>query len=102
MEVCPRCGSKGYIEYRRRGDRVYVYMHHRMRVDGKNRVKTCYLGARSYEYVERLNPIGLRDATDRDRFMKYALSIIECLTADQLATLKRLIEEKLRSDIEGG
>jgi len=102
MSICPRCGSKGYLEYRKRGDRVYVYMHHRVSEGGKRRVKKCYLGARSYSYVEKLNPLGLKGMMDRDRFLKYALSIIDSLTMDQLIELKRLIDDKLRSDIGEG
>jgi hypothetical protein len=100
--LCPRCGSKGYLEHRRRGDQTYVYMHHRIKDGNRTRVKTCYLGAETYDYVERLNPLGLKDMLDRDRFFKYALAIIDSLTPDELLELKREIERRMGGSKDEG
>jgi hypothetical protein len=100
--LCPRCGSKGYLEYRRRGDQTYVYMHHRIRDEKGVRTKTCYLGAETYDYVERLNPMGLKDMLDRDRFYDYALAIIDRLTPDELLGLKREIERRMGGSKDEG
>ena len=93
--LCPRCGRKGYLEFRRRKGQTYVYMHHQVSVKGKRKHSTCYLGARAYDYVERFNPLGLRDLTDRERFYEYALRIIDELTVDQLMKLKEHIDRRL-------
>jgi hypothetical protein len=89
--LCPKCGLKGFLERRRKGEHVYVYMHHRV---GK-KVRTCYLGAEEYDYVERFNDLSLRGLFDKERFHEYALRIIDSLTPTQLMELKHLIEQRL-------
>jgi len=91
--LCPRCGDLGYIERRRRGEHVYIYIIHR---DGK-RVHKCYLGAERYDYVERFHEIGLAGMHDEERFWRYAEELVSKLTYEQLVKLEELIARaKLR------
>ena len=89
--LCPRCGGLGYLERRCRGEHAYVYVVHRER----GRVSKCYLGAESYDYVERFNALGLAGLADEGRFERYAAELVARLTASQLAKLKELVEARL-------
>jgi len=78
-------------------------MHHRIREYGKTKIKTCYLGAEKYDYVERFQNLMLSGLIDKDRFRRYMLELIDKLSIDDLKwvmeEIKRLIEERTRSDI---
>jgi hypothetical protein len=93
--ICPRCGGRGYLEVRHRGYCTYYYACHRVREDGRWRVRKCYLGPESYSNVERFKHLGLRGIIDRDRYFKYSLRLLNKLSHKQLLALKERIEQKL-------
>ena len=94
--LCPRCGKRGYLEFRRSASgQVYVYMHHQKSVGGKRTHTSCYLGSEAYKYVEKFNELALRGLHDRERFYEYALRVIDQLTVDQLERLREHINRRL-------
>ena len=93
--ICPRCKEPGYLEVRHRGYCTYYYAYHRVRENGKWRVKKCYLGPESYSNVERFEHLGLRGIIDRDRYFKYSLRLLNKLSHKQLLALRDRIEQKL-------
>jgi hypothetical protein len=93
--ICPRCGSEGYLEKRKRNDHIYIYFVH-VKSEGKKRhIHKCYLGALNYEYVEKFNPIGLSGLHDKERFSKYIKRLIDNMTKEQLVDLLDYIKQKI-------
>jgi hypothetical protein len=78
IELCPHCGLPvEYISEERRGERVYLYAVHYVRVGRRKRVKKCYLGpADKYEYVERFVKLDLTNILDLD-FMRVVERAVE-------------------------
>ena len=104
--VCPRCGSPiSWVERQRKGDRVYYYAVHYLgytKVGGRvrKRVRRCYLGPESYEYVSRLHKdlgIVLEGAVVDRRVVHYLDAFVEALSRVELdrSTLVEILS-KLR------
>ena len=104
--VCPRCGSPiSWVERQRKGDRVYYYAVHYLgytKVGGRvrKRVRRCYLGPESYEYVSRLHKdlgIVLEGAVVDRRVVHYLDAFVEALSRVELdrSTLVEILN-KLR------
>lgn len=50
-KTCPRCGLKySYIERRKIGNKVYLYVVHYLRVGSERKIRKCYLSP-SNDYV---------------------------------------------------
>jgi len=80
--VCPRCGSRGWVEEKEINNRVYIYVAHEERdPDGKKRRRYCYLGPKGgYKYVSRLHEregLVLRNILDEDRALDYLERLVE-------------------------
>jgi len=80
--VCPRCGSRGWVEEKEINNRVYIYVAHEERgPDGKKRRRHCYLGPKGgYKYVSRLHEregLVLRNILDEDRALDYLERLVE-------------------------
>jgi len=94
MSVCPRCANKGYLERRRVGDHIYLYFVHERREGGRRKRLRCYLGATKYTYVEKFNPLDLSGLHDKERFMRYAMRLLDELSPEQLKWLKGALHHK--------
>ena len=99
-KICPRCGQKySYIERRRIGDQVYLYAVHYLKVEGKRKVRKCYLGPESeYIYVSKMHEFRLRGPLDKSRVLKYLNSLLHIISVkrDELdPKTKREIIERL-------
>ena len=97
IKICPRCGDAiSWIERRQRGERVYYYAVHTWNEGGRRRVRKCYLGPATYEYVTRLHSregLVFKGLIDRERALEYLESI-----ANMLELLLRDPEILLNSD----
>jgi len=94
--VCPRCGQLGgYLWARTVNDRKYYYWVHETKVNGKRKVRRCYLGPQEYSHASIFNPIGLAGALDKDRFAKYARELLNQLNEQQ----KKWLFEALKSEL---
>jgi hypothetical protein len=85
--VCPRCGrAYQYIEKRKVGNNVYFYAVHDWvkREDGKRYAVRCYLGSKQYQYVEQFQQLGLAGLIDKERFVRYALNVLDKLDEEQI------------------
>lgn len=87
-EVCPVCGRPiDWVERRVRNGHVYYYAYHYINdVNGKRKVKKCYLGADKYDYVTRKNSdLGMElkgmAYSEADRFSEYFNSALDKLSA---------------------
>jgi hypothetical protein len=88
--VCPRCGRQyQYIEKRQVGKNVYYYAVHDWvkREDGKRYAVRCYLGSKKYSYVEGFQQLGLAGLIDEERFLRYALNVLDKLNEEQIRKL---------------
>jgi hypothetical protein len=95
--ACPRCGAEGgYLWSRHVGDHTYYYWVHTSYEGGRRKVRRCYLGPKSYTYVEKLNPLGLSGALDKDRFQRYARTLLHQLSLEQKEWLLELLEAELK------
>jgi hypothetical protein len=94
--VCPRCGGLGYLDRRVRGEHVYFYCMHIERVGNRRRVHRCYLGAESYDYVERFQEMSLSGLMDKERFARYLDVLIPRLERKELLMLVRKAKERLK------
>ena len=76
-KLCPRCGAKyTYIEKRRHGGQLYYFAVHETRVQGRRRVRKCYLGPDRYVHAELFNPLGLSGLVAGEvRFLQYIAAI---------------------------
>ena len=90
--ICKRCGKPIYrLEYRRKGNRVYVYAEHReVLPDGKVRFYYHYLGpADKYKYVAMLHedtfPTGLYGYTYEFRRPRYLKDLTDQLNREMQA-----------------
>jgi hypothetical protein len=87
--LCPRCGQKmSYLEKRKIGGNVYLYVHHVTREGKKRHVKTCYLGPES-EYINVTHMhteegLVLRGMTSYDRALEYLKRIKDYLKTQDL------------------
>lgn len=80
LKICPRCGLPySYIEEREVGSNVYHYAVHVNYVDGKRRVKKCYLGPVSYIYVSSINDMILHGLIVPERAINYLREVIKLL-----------------------
>jgi hypothetical protein len=94
--VCPRCGQVGgYLWTRTVNERKYFYWVHESKVNGKRKVKRCYLGPQNYSHASIFNPIGLAGALDKERFMKYARELLKELNIEQKRWLLQALENEL-------
>jgi len=80
--VCPRCGSRGWVEEKEINNRAYIYVAHEERgPDRKKRRRHCYLGPKGgYKYASRLyEREGLvpRNTLDEDRALDYLERLVE-------------------------
>jgi len=80
--VCPRCGSRGWVEEKEINNRVYIYVAHEERgPDGRKRRRHCYLGPKDgYKYVSRLHDregLVLGNILDEDRALDYLERLVE-------------------------
>lgn len=84
-KVCPRCGERySYIERRRVGRNVYLYAVHYWRDEsGRRRVRKCYLGPLTYEYVSHLHDFTLRGLSVKERNLQYLETLLH-LVAGQV------------------
>jgi len=102
-KICPRCGQKySYIERRSVGDQVYLYAVHYLKVEGKRKVRKCYLGPESsYIYVSKMHEFTLRGPLDKKRVLRYLSSLLDIivLRKDELdqKTKSEIIEKLLRT-----
>ena len=101
-KLCPRCGKEfKYIEERRQNDRVYFYAVHVYRDNnGKRKIKKCYLGPLTYEYVSKLHTkegLTFKGLLETNRAIEYLETILQSLLNSALdpETRKR-VAEKLR------
>jgi hypothetical protein len=94
--VCPRCGGLGYLERLNVKGHVYFYCRHVSRREGKVRIKKCYLGAESYDYVERFQELSLSGLVDKERFARYLEVLIAKLGREELKLLVKKARERLR------
>ena len=83
-KVCPRCGSEySYIERRSVGGNIYYYAVHYYRdPSGKRRVRKCYLGPETYEYVTRTHVregLTLKGMVDSERALAYIDALIKVI-----------------------
>lgn len=88
--VCPRCGrAYQYIEKRKVGNNVYFYAVHDWvkREDGKRYAVRCYLGSKQYQYVEQFQQLGLAGLIDEERYIRYALNVLDKLSEEQIKKL---------------
>ena len=99
---CPRCGKEfKYIEERRQNDRVYFYAVHVEKLPGgKRKIRKCYLGPLTYEYVSRLHQrenLTFKGLLETYRAIDYLEAILQSLLNSALdpETRKR-VAEKLR------
>ena len=83
LKICPRCGDAiSWIERRQRGDRVYYYAVHCWQQEGRRRIRKCYLGPQTYEYVTRLHfkeGLILKGLVDKERALEYLETIVNML-----------------------
>jgi len=84
--LCPRCGSRGWVEEKEINNRVYIYVAHEERgPDGRRRRRHCYLGPKeSYEYVTRLHDregLVLKGLLERGRALDYLERLIGYIEA---------------------
>jgi len=106
--ICERCGSPiNFVVKRKRGNRYYYYGVHIFKdEDGKRHRVEHYLGPTDkYIHAETINPIGLTNAKEQNRFEEYVEKILSNLLikdhfdltkALQLINeLKELINEKV-------
>jgi len=80
VKVCPKCGLPySYVSREKRGSNYYFYAVHVSKSGNKRRVKKCYLGAESYDYVARFNPeLGrLAGLIDRTKALRYLEELLE-------------------------
>ena len=101
-KICPRCGKEfKYIEERRQNDRVYFYAVHIEKLgSGKRRVKKCYLGPLTYEYVSRLHQkenLVFKGLLETNRALEYIETLLNTVVQMELdPELRRDIARKLR------
>lgn len=82
---CPRCGEPiSWITKKKRGNRYYYYAVHYHGIKGGKRVEEyCYLGPTDkYVYAETINPLGLTNAIEADRFIEYLHRVIDNYLGD--------------------
>jgi len=87
-EACPVCGLPiDWVEKRVRNGHTYYYAYHYVKDEnGKRKVKKCYLGADTYDYVTRKN-IDLGTTfrgmaySEADRFSEYFKGALDKLSA---------------------
>ena len=75
-EICPRCNEPiSWITKKERNGKYYYYAVHYY---GRGKRKECYLGpVDGYTYAEKINPIGLTNANEKERFLNYLHRIID-------------------------
>ena len=101
-KVCPRCGKEfAYIEQRRQNDRVYFYAVHVIKEkSGKRKIRKCYLGPLTYEYVTRLHQkenLTFKGLLEANRTLEYLEAILQSLLNGSLdPELRKRLAEKLR------
>jgi uncharacterized C2H2 Zn-finger protein len=95
LTACPRCGGLGYLKRRAVGDHVYYYVYHVSRAGGRRHERACYIGAETYDYVERFNDLGLAGGADEERFRRYAEQLVSRLRPDELSWLMDLMRRRL-------
>ena len=113
VELCPRCGNPvSWYEKRHTKSGTYVYAVHYSNIDGKKRIRKCYLGPiGEYKYVNRLHlreGLRLKGATHRFRVLDYIKELAEYLmVADmpesEIPIVARELEEvakRLRGRVE--
>jgi len=84
--LCPRCGSRGWVEEKEISGRTYIYVAHEERgPDGRRRRRYCYLGPRdSYEYVSKLHEregLVLKGLLEKGRALDYLERLIGYIEA---------------------
>ncbi|MEM3145524.1 MAG: hypothetical protein QW332_06020, partial [Thermoproteota archaeon] len=88
VKFCPRCEQPySYVEKRKKNNHTYFYAVHITKIDGKRHFHKCYLGAETYDYVQRMHPemIGsLTGMVDKERYIKYLESIIDAVSEMEL------------------
>jgi len=91
--VCPRCGLPvSWVEKLRKGDRVYYVAVHYLGYNKsggrvRKRVRKCYLGPETYEYVTRLHRdlgIVLEGAVVDRRVIHYLDAFVSALSRVEL------------------
>jgi hypothetical protein len=74
--LCPKCGSTGYLDKRKIGNRVYIYVIHVERAEGRRKVRRCYVGPEEgYVHAEQVHNIGLTNIMDQDYVLTAILSL---------------------------
>jgi hypothetical protein len=94
--TCPRCDMQGYLEKRRKNGHTYHYCIHITKINGKRKVRRCYLGAEKYDYVERFQKLTLTGLTDEQRYIRYLATMMENMTATQLQGIITIAQERLK------
>jgi len=89
--VCERCGRPiDWISRKKRGNRVYLYAVHYL---GKGKREECYLGpADGYIHAETINPLGLTNAYNQERYVEYVRRIIDNYLANDHFDVKKGLE----------
>lgn len=99
--VCPKCGLRGTVIARRRGDRVYYYVRHRL----GGRVVEHYAGPEEYVYVTKMHEdlgLYLRGPLKLERVVDYLDALVTRLTimVDNIAvSLSEEEEEDLHESV---
>jgi len=93
--ICPRCGNTGYPQKETRRGRTYLYCYHYRIENGKRKAWRCYLGAEKYVNVERFQQLELSGLSDKNRYKKYILNILDKLEPEDLKWLQEEIKNRL-------
>lgn len=115
LRLCPRCSEPiSYIEDRvveRIGEdgtkhtHIYYYAvhYHGYTLDNgriKPILRRCYLGAEEYEYVDKVNELGLKGYTHPERYVSYVWKIAEKLNINDGIQATDMIIRKLYEKAE--
>jgi hypothetical protein len=89
---CPVCNQPySYIEKRIREGKystgVYYYAVHTKGLPEGKKVKKCYLGSGAYYYVEKFQDLDLSGYIDEERYLRYAINILDKLNGEELQKL---------------